>query len=493
MTEIHTDNTTAAPLTCVARAPTGSATLPLFVDLDGTLIKTDLLAESALELLTRKPWFVFAVFFWLLHGGRARLKAELARRVTPSTDTIPYQMQFVEYLRAEAAGGRTLYLATASDRRLAEPVASELGVFADILASDGATNLKGHQKLEAILATTDGDDFAYAGNGRADLTVWRKAVQAVVVNPSMGVAKAAERECRVVRVFDDRPASWRAWLRAARLYQWPKNLLLFVPVVTAHAFDRASLASVGFFAFGFVASATYILNDLLDLHADRLHPRKRRRPFAAGDIPIAHGLVALVVLLGLGLLLAAVVSTPFLLVLSAYLVLTVAYSNHVKQYVLIDVLVLATLYTVRIIAGAVAIEVELSSWLLAFSIFLFYSLALLKRSSELATLAKQGVEAASRRDYRVSDSAALNTMGIASGYMAVLVLALFIDSDNVRQHYSRPELLWLLCPAVLYWTSRLWMKTARGEMHDDPLIYSLRDRASWVVLLSMLAIAILAV
>ncbi|MHB9067013.1 MAG: UbiA family prenyltransferase [Pirellulaceae bacterium] len=474
---------------------TDRSLLPLFVDLDGTLIKADLLAESAFTLLKQRPWYVVMMLFWLISGGRARLKSEVACRVTMGVDTVPFQTQLVDFLLTEAAKGRPIHLATASDRRLAEPVAARLGVFRHILASDGATNLKGHHKLEAILAVTNHTAFAYAGNGRADLDIWDKAAQAIVVNPAAGITTRAKKRCEVERIFDDRPPVWRRWLRATRMYQWLKNLLLFVPLLTAHAFNAAAFGKVlvAFLAFGCVASATYILNDLLDLNADRRHPRKRTRPFASGDIPIAEGFVALVLLFALGILIAATVSASFLAVVLAYLILTIAYSWYFKTYVLIDVLLLASLYTIRIVAGAVAIDVTLSSWLLGFSIFLFFSLALVKRTSELAALVGRGEDVTSRRDYRVTDYDTLNSMGIASGYLAVVILALFIDSPSIQEHYSRPELLWLLCPAMLYWVSRLWLKTARDEMHEDPLIYSLRDRGSWLVLLSMILITLCAV
>jgi len=469
--------------------------VPLFVDLDGTLIKTDLLVESALRLLKSSPFSLFACLIWLIRGGKAGLKAEIARRVELDASLLPLQQGLVDFLRNEATAGRTLYLATASDLRLAESVANRLGFFTGLLASTPGTNLKGTRKLEAILATTGGDPFDYAGNAHADMPVWAAARQVLVVNPEPGVAAAAQARFKVKQVFEDRPPTLRTWLRAVRLHQWLKNLLLFVPLLTAHAFTGAALMTLalGFVAFGCVASGTYLLNDLLDLDSDRRHPRKSKRPFAAGDISPIAGLMAMLALLVTGLAMAATLSTPFFLSTLAYLVLTLSYSLYFKTYVLIDVLLLAGLYTVRIIAGALAIGVSVSSWLLAFSIFVFLNLALVKRCSELKTIESQSRTSASGRDYRLSDMGILNSMGVAAGYISVLVLALYVDNPDVRNVYSHPFLLWLLCPLMMYWVSRLWIKTSRGEMNDDPLLYSLRDRASWIIFMAMGITTLLAI
>ncbi|MDP2028667.1 MAG: UbiA family prenyltransferase [Thiobacillus sp.] len=469
--------------------------VPLFVDLDGTLVKTDLLLESALRLLKKSPLSLFACLVWLIRGGKAGLKAEIARRVGLDANLLPLQNDFVDFLRDEAAAGRTLYLATASDWLLAEPVANRLGVFTGLLASTPGNNLKGTRKLEAILAKTGGGPFDYAGNAHADMPVWAAARQALVVNPEPGVAAAAQARFNVKRVFEDRPPGLPTWLRAIRLYQWLKNLLLFVPLLTAHVFTGTALMTLAlaFTAIGCVASGTYLLNDLLDLDADRRHPRKSKRPFAAGNISPAFGLLAMLALLVTGLGMAAALTIPFFLSTLAYLVLTLSYSFHFKTYVLIDVLLLAGLYTVRIIAGALAIGVSVSSWLLAFSIFVFLNLALVKRCSELKALESQARTATSGRDYRLSDLGILSSMGVAAGYISVLVLALYVDNPDVRTAYSHPFLLWLLCPFMMYWVSRLWIKTSRGEMNDDPLLYSLRDRASWIIFLAMGLTTLLAI
>lgn len=286
-----------------------------------------------------------------------------------------------------------------------------------------------------------------------------------------------------------------AWLRAIRPMQWSKNLLLLVPLLTSHEFNYPTFARVAlaFVAFGCVASATYVLNDIRDRESDRRHPRKRRRPFAAGELPVTHGVVAIAVLIFVGLVLAAGVSDPFLLTLLAYLTLTTLYSLWLKQLALIDVLVLAGLYNIRIIAGAAAIGVPMSAWLLAFSAFIFFSLALVKRDAELADLSRRGEADTTGRDYHVNDYPMLSTMGIASGYMAVVVLAMFINTPAVRMRYSEPLVLGLLCPAILYWISRLWLQTGRGEMLDDPVLWCLKDPVTWLVVATMVVITIVAI
>lgn len=467
---------------------------PLFVDLDGTLIKADLLVESMLALIKQSPWIVFSMLIWLL-AGKARFKAEIARRVTLDSATLPLQLQLVEYLKGEASRGRDIYLATASDRHLAEPVAQRVGLFKAVIASDGERNLRGSEKLKAILEMTGGGPFDYAGNSCVDFPIWMKARRALVVNPGLGVIAGAQSRTEVEKVFDDRAPAWRAWLKEARVYQWLKNLLIGVPLFTAHAFDTHSALIVltAFVAFGLLASATYMLNDLLDLPSDRAHPRKCRRPFAAGDISLVSGVVALVVLLYAGLALAATISPMFHMTLLLYLAVTLSYSLVFKTHVLVDVILLASLYTIRIVAGAVAIGVDVSSWLLAFSMFTFLSLALVKRSSELVAMASMKRASAKGRDYQQVDATSVTSMGVAAGYMAVLVLALYVDNPHVSAAYEHPRLLWLLCPLMLYWISRLWMKTGRGEMHDDPIIFSLRDLASWAVCLAMMLVTLLAI
>ncbi|TDR48805.1 4-hydroxybenzoate polyprenyltransferase [Tahibacter aquaticus] len=457
--------------------------IPLCVDLDGTLIRSDMLFESALSLLRRNPFYLFFFLAWLLRG-RAHLKREIARRAEVDPVTLPYDERVVAWLRGEA-GQRRRVLCTASDAGLAQGIADHLGLFDEVMASDGERNLAGRNKAESLRQRYGDKGFDYAGNEQRDLHIWKHARKAIVVNGHNGLASAAGEHCEVERVFEPAKSGLKVWLQALRLHQWLKNLLVFLPLFAAHrVLEVPALIHcvVAFFAFGLCASGVYVLNDLFDLDADRRHPRKRLRPFAAGTLPLAAGLVMAPLLTLAGLALALAVSLPFAGVLLCYYVLTLAYSLRLKRIVMLDVVVLAALYTVRIIGGAVAVGGGLSFWLLAFSMFLFLSLAMLKRYTELQSMLGSGKAQASGRGYAVDDIALIQSLGGSSGYMSVLVLALYINSTASEALYRHQEVLWLLCPLLLYWISRVWLIAHRGTMHDDPVVFALVDRVSRVVL-----------
>lgn len=468
---------------------------PLFVDLDGTLIKSDLLIESFVELLKRNPLYIFLVPIWILRGT-AYFKQEIAGRVEIDASLLPYHSTFLEYLRNETTRGRKLILTTASNEKLARQVADHLGIFHGVLASNSKLNLSGEYKLKAIKEVCGEEQFDYAGNAAVDLRIWPHARHAILVNPKRGVENTVRRIASLQQIFEERATGLVPYLRAMRIHQWLKNLLLFVPLFTAHEWRNIPLvfdALIGTLAFSLCASGVYLLNDLLDLPSDRCHPRKCKRPFAAGDVPLLRGVVLMLLLLIMGLGVAAAMSWVFLGILLLYLVFSTAYSLHLKTMVMIDVLILSGLYTMRVVAGAAIINVVPSFWLLAFSMFIFLSLALVKRCAELKTVIKMKDEATKRRDYRVSDLGYLHSMGTASGYLSVLVFALFINSPEVMERYTYPELLWLLCPMLLYWISRMWLKAGRGEMYDDPLIFTIKDFGSRFVVITSVVIVLLAV
>jgi 4-hydroxybenzoate polyprenyltransferase/phosphoserine phosphatase len=471
-----------------------TATLaPLVVDLDGTLTPTDTLVESVLQLVKRKPARLFALPAWLAKG-RAGLKESVASRAPFSADHLPLREDFVKFLREERARGRRIVLATSAHRDIANAVAARLGLFDTVLATHGGVNLKGATKLEAIRESL-GDDFVYAGDSSADVPIWKGARAAILVGVGPALAREVRRTTPVEREFPADSAGLRTWLRSMRVHQWLKNLLLFVPLLTAFSFLDTTklLTAVGaFFAFGLAASATYIGNDLWDLESDRRHPRKRSRPLASARIPIVSGIVAALVLLVAALLLAAALSWGFLIALLLYLVTTTAYSWTLKEYVLIDVLTLSILYTLRILAGSVAVGVTTSSWLLAFSVFIFFSLALLKRCSELMALGQEGHNATTGRDYRVTDLVVLWPLGVGSALCAVVVFGFFISAPETQTRYLTPQVLWLVAAGLIYWLSRLWIKTARGEMDDDPIVFAMRDFGSRVAVTAMIAVTIFA-
>jgi 4-hydroxybenzoate polyprenyltransferase/phosphoserine phosphatase len=464
------------------------ASPPLVVDLDGTLVKTDLLLESLLALLKRGPHYLFVLPLWLLKG-KAYLKQQIARRVALDPGILPYRDEFLDYLKTERVKGRSIVLATASDVEYAHQLADHLALFDLVLASDGIANLSGETKRNRLVSEFGEKGFDYAGNDRHDLAVWGSARKAIAVNPGAQLSSNVARLAQVERVFQDPRKGIAAYLAPLRPQHWLKNLLVFVPLFAAHRFTDAALlgqALLAFLAFGCFASSGYLINDLLDLSADRRHPRKQLRAFASGELPLPYGLVMIPVLVGLGCILAMLASAAVLGIAAAYFALTVTYSLYVKKIVLLDVIVLAGLYNMRILAGSAAVDVWPSQWLLAFATFLFFSLALAKRYGELAA------NHVSARGYEPNDEELLASMGIASGYLAILVLALYINSTTAHILYARPGLIWLLCPLLLYWISHIWLAAHRGRMHDDPLVFATSDRVSRRLILVMLTIGVLA-
>lgn len=469
--------------------------LPLCVDLDGTLLKSDLLMESLFALLKRNALYLFLLPIWLLKG-KANLKQQIASRADISIASQPANQAFVDYLLQQKAQGRQLILATASNQKYAQQVADYFGFFDDVIASDAQHNLSGRHKLAALQQRFSDSGFVYAGNDTPDLKIWPHASAAILVNPTGNIASKVPQQCAIEAEFIDDKVGIKAYIKALRCHQWIKNILIFVALVTSHiAIDSAVITQLlmAFFAYSLCASAVYLLNDMLDLEDDRKHPRKCNRPFAAATIPLLHGMFLIPLLLSASLFLAYLIPGPFIWVLIGYFLLTLAYSMHLKRIMMLDVITLAALYTLRVIAGAVAINVVISFWLLAFSMFIFLSLAFVKRSTEVMEVVKLNKDKLSGRGYLTSDLANLNSMGTVSGYLSVLVFALYINSPEVLSHYQHPEALWLICPLLLYWISRIWLIAGRGEMHDDPVVFAISDKASLLtaaVLGALLLVAI---
>lgn len=454
--------------------------VPLVVDLDGTLLRTDSLHESAVRLLRDHPLDVARLPLWLSRG-KAALKREIADRVRLDPTLLPYRTDLIEWLRAERAAGRTLVLCTAADHSIADAVAGHLGLFDAVIASDGELNVAGPRKAETLVLRYGERGFDYAGNSSADLPVWARARRAVVVDAPESVARGARELGTVEREFARAPVGLTQWRRMLRVHQWLKNLLLFIPLVAAHRFaDAAGWVTLGlaFLSFSLCASAVYVANDLLDLDSDRAHPRKRERPFAAGTVPLATGVALVPLLLAASLALALPVGGAFPAWLAGYFALTCVYTLLLKRLVLVDCLTLALLYTVRILAGTAAARLESSFWLLAFSTFLFLSLAFVKRYAELLVQAGSGREKAHGRGYYTADAPLVQTFGVASGYGAALVLALYLNSESVTRLYRQPEFAGGAVMVVLFWISWIWLQAHRGRMNDDPVVFAVRDPAS---------------
>ena len=450
---------------------------PIFVDLDGTLIRTDLLVESFICLLKHHPLQMFLLPFWMLQG-KANLKHKIAERISLNPAVLPYHAELLGYLKVQRESGRQIYLATASASRYAEAVAEHLGIFECVLASGRDRNLSGHNKLQAICECCPGG-FVYAGNDTVDEPIWAFAQAVILVNTPVAVAARVSLSKPVEAEFASPPATLATWLKAIRPHQWLKNLLVFLPLLPIATSANQYMLSMALLAFGsfcLCASSVYIFNDLSDLEVDRGHPRKLNRPFASGSLSPLSGLLMAPLLLLLAFALALWMPWRFAVVLGIYWFAATSYTYVLKRYALIDVITLAGLYTLRVLAGAAAIAVKPSFWILAFSMFIFFSLALAKRSAELHTMRELNRTAAMGRGYQVVDLLVIQMMGVASGYLAVLVMALYLNSQEILGRYTHVQLLWGVCPLLMLFVSRVWLKSARGEMTDDPLVFAVRDR-----------------
>jgi 4-hydroxybenzoate polyprenyltransferase len=471
--------------------PGGDSSAVLVVDLDGTLCRTDTLHEALLALVTGAPKALFKLL-GALSQGRAALKAKLADQGVIDPAELPLNEAVLEILRTARAEGRSTALVSAADHRQVTAVAEATGLFDEAYGSAEGRNLKGAVKAAFLTQHFGTKNFDYIGDSRADLPVWSAARRAITVNASQSLRRAAAEANPSVSHIDPPKNAARTMARALRPHQWLKNVLLFLPVLAAHDLSKLLPVSLGFIAFCLTASAVYVINDLFDLAADRAHPRKKNRPFAAGDLSAATGLVMAGALLLAALILGLSTGNPsFLAVLGAYLVSTFVYSLWLKRKLIVDVLMLAALYTIRIIAGAAAASVILSPWLLGFSMFLFLSLAAVKRQTELTDQMATG-RASSGRAYQVEDLPVLRGIALSSSNAAVLVLALYINSTDVQALYADPELLWLICPLLLYWTLRNIMKAHRGEMTDDPIVFAATDQISLAIIGVCAAIALMA-
>lgn len=449
---------------------------PLCVDLDGTLVVTDTLWESVVLLLRQRPWLTLLLPFWVLRG-RAQFKELVRNHVSLDVAALPYREPLLAALRDAKGAGRKLVLATAADSQLAQRVAAHVGLFDQVFASEHGTNLKAQHKEARLSAEFGAQGFDYIGDSSADLKVFRAAQLGFLIGGTSALGKRVQGGN--VRVFAPRPSLLRAIFKQIRPHQWAKNALVVLPALLAPTFslDHFKAGLLGAAAFSLCASAGYVLNDLLDLEADRAHRTKKNRPLASGALPVIWGPVLFVLLaLGSVALAALLPSLGFMVMLGVYFVATLSYSFYLKKRMLLDVLVLAWLYTHRIIAGGLATSVPLSAWLLAFSMFVFLSLAFVKRFVELSALTDD--RAVKNRDYMRSDAPIVATMGAASGYIAVLVFSLYVDQGAREAAYTEPVFLWFAVPVLLYWISRIWLLASRGLVEDDPVKFALRDKTS---------------
>jgi len=460
-----------------------STAMPVYVDMDGTLVKTDIAQELILQCF--KKFSLFSSLISLTFSGRSNIKRFLADNTEFSEERLPYNQAVIDYLIAQKAEGREIILATASDRVIAEKVANHLGFFDAVLASEPGTNLKGRHKLNAIQFHSGDRGFEYIGDAKADYPIWKAADRSGFVNVSAKPETIVEDKSKHSLHVNDSSNPFRAFLKAIRPHQWAKNILVFLPLFFAHLYfsvDALFSASLTFLVFSLCASGIYLINDLLDIELDRKHTTKKKRPFAAATLQPVTGVAASILLISISLLACFfLLNIKVFVVLVIYMMITNLYSFYLKDYSTIDVITLTILYTIRIVAGAVAVGVVLSPWLFNFSLFFFLSLAYMKRYIEVARYAKEGK--LSGRNYSADEANIIMMMGIVNGGIAIFTLTMYLNDEYVLATYLSPHLLWLICPLLLFWIYRAWMWAKRGKIDDDPVVFAIKDRVSFITAL----------
>ena len=458
--------------------------IPLVVDLDGTLLHSDLLYEGAIIFLRKNPLNFFLLLFWLLKG-KLYLKNQIFNKVQLPYDLLPWNRQLVGFLKTESLKERKIILATASVIGHTSEILKAFPFFDEICGTD-TVNLKGKNKLKLLLHKFGKSNFDYIGNSNSDLIIFASARYSYLVSSSKTLQKKTKKVSELKHTWKHKRTTLREYLKAIRAYQWVKNVLVFIPLITSHSFYSKSFdleAVSAFFAFSFAASAGYVINDLFDLNSDRSHPRKRFRSFASGRLSIPFGILLTALLLSAAIFISSQLNLLFSIVLLGYFIISFSYSLHLKKLVLYDIFILALLYSIRIIGGGMANNITISFWLITFSTFLFLSLAFVKRYSELLKVNDTTGLKLRGREYNNGDLQLLQIMGIVSGFLSVVVFSLYINSPEVLQLYSSPKILWSVSFLLLFWTSRVWLKANRGEMTDDPIIFALKDRSSYIIFL----------
>lgn len=451
--------------------------IALAVDLDGTLIHTDLIQETLIRFLLERPWMLFSVLFWWARG-RAYLKQEVTKRIKVDVTRLPYNQEVLAWLHEQKSSGRRLYLVSGSDQELVSKVSNHCAIFDGYRGSDGVINCTGSNKADWLEKQFGIAGFDYVGNSRVDLAVWRRSNAAIVVSASNTLGQDlvnVEKRFSVINFFP------QAIFKTMRIHQWVKGLLVFVPLLAAHKFldlQALLLAMAAFISFCLMSSATYILNDLVDIESDRGNSKKKDRPFASGQLLPFSGVLSAFVLFVISCSIASQLSLLFLILILGYSAGTLMYSIHAKSIVIADIVLLAGFYSLRILAGGVACGITVSKWLLLFSIFFFLGLACIKRFCEIAS--EEDLKA-SRRGYQKGDLPLIRVMGICAGFIAVLVIALWSNSQEIEKIYRSPSLLWMLCPLLLYWVGRIWVLAERGALHHDPVVFTIRDGVSYFV------------
>ena len=463
----------------------------LVVDLDRSLIRSDMLYETFWSAFSIN-WRIFLRAFFLIFTSRLKLKDYLYRQSDVDVATLPYNKKVMAIIRARQAMGHKIVMATATHHQLAKKIASHLGLFDDVHGSD-QTNLRGQHKADAILNAYPEASIEYIGDHTTDLQLWRKSDRAISVDAGPRLRRQIEDIGIAFEHLDTAPKTGLALIKSLRLYQWSKNALVFVPMIASHEFtlEVFLLSIMAFVSFGMIASCMYIFNDLCDLKSDRVHDRKKNRPFASGMARIDQGLFLGLGMSLSGLVLASFVSIQFFYCMLVYLSVALSCSVYLKRILIVDLLALACLYAIRIIGGGLAAEIMISFWLLVFSVFFFFSLATIKRMAELISLTQKSQQRVVGRDLHTSDIPVITHLATSSGFVSVLVFTLYLNSPEVKLLYSSPTFLGGICLVLAYWISRLAIVTQRGQMHDDPLIFALKDRISYICLTIILLLLVI--
>lgn len=463
---------------------------PLIVSLENTLVRTDFVWEAlALYIRTRFLQLWRLGVWWF--EGKASFRNKLLQATAPAAENLPYDQDLLVHLKKEREKGRRLVLITSQPRFIADSVATHTGLFDHVHAAESGVAFDMHAKAHLLLEVYGNNGFDYIGSQIGDREMWKSSRTAYsVAKRPLHIADERYTE----QIGAARRGRAEALIKALRPRQWLKNLLVFVPMLAGHdiSVTVAFQSLLAFVAFSLCASSAYLLNDTLDAADDRVHPTKRSRPIAAGTLPIAVALCACPLLAVAALLLSAAVNTSLLAIVSLYLLSTLSYSLYLKRVLMVDIVTLAILYSMRILGGSAATGIEPSFWLLAFSFFIFLSLALLKRHSELYNLEQLGKEKTAGRGYTTADRGPIGIMGLNSAFLSVLIFILYFESQNALIQYDSPAWLAGIVPLLVFWLGRLWILSYRGQVNEDPILYVSRDRVSLTVFMLCLALAITA-
>lgn len=456
----------------------------ILIDLDGTLVATDTLWESLVLFFKKNPFNLFLMLLWVIKG-KSVLKEKISETVIPDVRTLPYRTHILKKLKEHAAAGKKVILATGANYRIAESVAAHIGLFDKVLATNGQINLTGHNKREEIIKLCDGNGYEYWGDSSVDIPIWENARSGIAVNPSGALVKRLKTMENVTILKDEKKKSafW-IWIKALRIHQWSKNMLIFLPLVMAHAYSETGkvfAAALAFLVFSLCASSVYLINDLFDLKNDRKHPVKKHRPLASGQLAIPKALMAAPVLLVIAFSISLFyLPHIFTVILTLYFLTTSVYSFLLKKLPVVDVLLLSGLYTTRILAGSGATAIPVSSWLLAFSIFFFLGLAFMKRYTELMRMeGKKNLLVG--RGYTYKDTPFVGIFGITCSLLSIMVFVLYLNSVHVLVQYQYPIILWLIVPLLCLWIMRMWLFAYRRQLNDDPVVFTIKDKTSLLI------------